>query len=172
LKASGKSKKKTARNESFQPKRVSLDSIKLRGILERPQAQSQCGRDVTFMVNEKNEEVCQWNESNVLFTNTCGFQVGGMIFGAFTEEELCFLRKDRDTFPKAAVIGRGRKFQPWRFGTMQAVGSRMPSGGRPGDTYTVYPGMEINDDVGQVRKLFKVAKVGVISICCVCKQLK
>jgi hypothetical protein len=83
-----------------------------------------------------------------------------MMFGAFTNDELQALKKDRSHFPKAAEVGRGGQFQPWRNGAMQGVGSRMPSGGRAGDTYTVYPSMQSRgDDIERVRKIFKYAKV-------------
>jgi hypothetical protein len=42
---------------------------------------------------------------------------------------------------------------------MKPVGSRMPSGGRAGDTYTAYPGMAINDDISKVKKHFAHAMV-------------
>jgi len=84
------------------------------------------------------------------------------MFGVFTDDELLMLKQDRNCFPRAAAVGRGDKFQAWKRGEMLAVGSRMPSGGRPGDTYTVYQGMEIMDDVHQIRKLFKHAKVSTI----------
>jgi hypothetical protein len=85
--------------------------------------------------------------------------VGGTIFGAFTEEELQNLRKSRSSFPNSSGIDRGGQFQPWKNGEMLGIGSRMPSGGRKGDTYTVYRGMAIRDDIEMVRKLFKYAKV-------------
>jgi hypothetical protein len=95
-----------------------------------------------------------------------------MIFQPFTEEELCLLEQNRNRFPTAAAIGRGGLFQPWRRGTMQGMGSRMPNGGRPGDTYTVYPGMEIRENVDQVRKLFRLAKVSSVGHRQVYKELK
>jgi hypothetical protein len=82
-----------------------------------------------------------------------------MIFGALAEEELGCLQKRRNEFLTAAAVGRGAQFQPWRNGEMQGVGSRMPTGGRKGDTYTVYPGMEIGDEIVQIKKQFKYAKV-------------
>jgi hypothetical protein len=88
-----------------------------------------------------------------------------MIFGAFTEEELCSFQKSRNSFPTAAAVCRGGLFQPWQTGAMHVVGSRMPSGGRKGDTYTVYPGMEIKDDVANIKKLFKYAKVRSLGHC-------
>jgi hypothetical protein len=81
-----------------------------------------------------------------------------MMFGVFSEPELDHLRKARKTFP-AATIGRGGQFQPWKNGKMSGVGSRMPSGGRKGDTYAVYPGMEIGDQITKIKKIFKCAKV-------------
>jgi len=81
-----------------------------------------------------------------------------MMFGVFNEEELTTLSNDKRKFPHAAAISRGGQFQPWSNGTMQAVGSRMPSGGRPGDTYTIYPGMEIRNEIDRIKRLFKHAK--------------
>ena len=83
-----------------------------------------------------------------------------MIFGAFTEDELLSLRKDRKTFMKTGDLGRGGQFQTWMKGSMKGVGSRMPSGGRAGDTYTVYPGMAIRPaDIQKVKQLFGHARV-------------
>jgi hypothetical protein len=48
--------KKGTKVTMVQPKRISLESIGLNGIRERPGVQSRCGRDVTFLVNEENNE--------------------------------------------------------------------------------------------------------------------
>jgi hypothetical protein len=94
--------------------------------------------------------------------NTTCSQVGGAMFGAFTDEELANLEKDRKEFPKAESVGRGGQFQPWTQGMMHARGSRMPSGGRPGDTYTSYTAMKVADgDVVKIKKGFTHAKVSV-----------
>ena len=82
------------------------------------------------------------------------------MFGAFAENELQTLARDRSSFPSGTALGRGGQFQLWGRGIMQSIGSRMASGGRLGDTYAVYPGMEIEGDIERVRKLFKHAKVG------------
>jgi hypothetical protein len=81
------------------------------------------------------------------------------MFGVFTDDELAMLQHKRNEFPRAAAVGRGGQFQPWKNGEMVGIGSRMPSGGRPGDTYTVYQGMEIVDDVNHIKKVFQHAKV-------------
>jgi hypothetical protein len=81
------------------------------------------------------------------------------MFGVFTHDELVMLQHNRNEFPRATAVGRGGQFQPWKNGEMVGVGSRMPSGGRPGDTYTVYQGMEIVDDVNHIKKVFEHAKV-------------
>jgi hypothetical protein len=85
--------------------------------------------------------------------------MGGMIFGGFSEEELQSLWENRSSFPSGSGIDRGGQFKPWKNGAMLGFGSRMPSGGRKGDTYTMYRGMAIRDDIEVVRKLFKYAKV-------------
>jgi hypothetical protein len=83
-----------------------------------------------------------------------------MIFGAFSDDELRDLRKDAKTFLKTGNLCRGSDFQPWNRGQMKPVGSRQPAGGRTGDTYTVYRGMEIElGDVEKVKQLFRHAKV-------------
>jgi len=80
------------------------------------------------------------------------------MFGVFTDDELVMLQHNRNELPRAAAVGRGGQFQAWKNGEMLGFGSRMPSGGRPGDTYTVYQGMEIMDDVNHIKKLFQHAK--------------
>jgi hypothetical protein len=39
-----------------EPHRISLESIGLNGITERQDVHSRCGRDVTLLVNEDNED--------------------------------------------------------------------------------------------------------------------
>jgi hypothetical protein len=58
LKPSHKAKKESANATKPQPPRISLESMGLCGIQERPEVRFRCGRDITFLVNEEdNEEV-------------------------------------------------------------------------------------------------------------------
>jgi hypothetical protein len=86
-------------------------------------------------------------------------QVGGMMCGMLTDMELESLRETRHLSLKAAMVQRGGLIQHWSNGEMRVVGSRFPSGGRPGDTYTVYPRMDVKNDVNKVERLFKYAQV-------------
>jgi|SRR5882757_8721700 hypothetical protein len=86
-------------------------------------------------------------------------QVGGMMCGMLTDMELESLRKTRHLSLKAAMVQRGGLIQHRSNGEMRVFGSRQPSGGRPGDTYTVYPGMDVKNDVNKVEDFFKYAQV-------------
>ncbi|KAG2353218.1 hypothetical protein BDR07DRAFT_1382599 [Suillus spraguei] len=55
------------------------------------------------------------------------------------------------------AIKRGSQFRRFEWGKMHPVGSRKPAGGRPGDGYTCYGGMEVRD-TAHIRLLFAHAE--------------
>jgi hypothetical protein len=55
-KPSGKGKKESENVTLTEPPRISLESVGLDGITERPEVRTRCGRDVTFLVNEEDKE--------------------------------------------------------------------------------------------------------------------
>lgn len=114
---------------------------------------------MTLMMDKDGQEVSSEISACANLPDVNALQVGGMIFQAFREDQLDMLKKDRKSFLKTSDLTRGSLFQPWMLGKMRPVGSRMPSGGRVCDTYTVYPGMAIEDDPQKVKKLFQHAKV-------------
>lgn len=59
---------------------------------------------------------------------------------------------------KHPSIKRGKSFQAFAYGKMQAVGARVPQGGRPGDTYTTFPD-QVAENAEDIKKLFMHARV-------------
>jgi hypothetical protein len=55
-------------------------------------------------------------------------------------------------------VSRGKMFSQWCYGEMRALGSRQPSGGRPGDGYGPYPGVTLSS-VDDIVTLFSHAMV-------------
>lgn len=43
---------------------------------------------------------------------------------------------------KLKPLKRGSSFQNWEYGTMTGIGHRAPQGGRSGDGYAPYPGVD------------------------------
>lgn len=86
-------------------------------------------------------------------------QVAGVVFNFLEEDEMQRLEKNQE---KMKVLGaklkRRKAFLDWDTGEMRPLGSRQPSGGRPGDGYAPYPSMEVLGR-GDISTLFSHAGV-------------
>jgi len=69
-------------------------------------------------------------------------QVGGVRFEAFSKNVYGRLISHQESVQKFKPLKRGSAFQNWDFGQMKVVGSRVPQGGKAGDAYTAYTGIE------------------------------
>jgi hypothetical protein len=121
---------------------VPLMDLGLRKISRRADVLARCGRDVTLLVDAG-------LPNNVL---------AGASFDTFSYEDLQKMRCDASAGKETKAIKRGTQFRRFEWGRMHPIGSRKPAGGRPGDTYTGYAGMEVTD-IAHIRLLFAHAAV-------------
>ena len=80
------------------------------------------------------------------------------IYGAFSPELLERLKRNHNTVRKLKEIKRGQQFDFYSGGKMYPQGSRAPMGGIPGDSYTMYSGMDA-DSIEAIHALFDDAEV-------------
>ena len=67
-------------------------------------------------------------------------QVSGIVFNLLQDEEICRLSENQAKIKKLMTkLKRRQAFSDWDYGEMRPLGSRQPSGGRPGDGYSPYP---------------------------------
>ncbi|KAJ3968626.1 hypothetical protein EV361DRAFT_407064 [Lentinula raphanica] len=77
-------------------------------------------------------------------------------FGAFEKDKLALLQDAVVESTGVEPVTRGRQFESYMGGEMTPLGSRSPSGGRAGDAYTSYSGLEASTERG-LAILFKQA---------------
>ena len=68
--------------------------------------------------------------------------MGGVRFNAFSQHIHERLKHHQQSVSKFKPLKRGSAFQNWNFGQMRAIGSRVPQGGKAGDAYTPYAGID------------------------------
>jgi hypothetical protein len=114
----------------------------LRKMSRRADVLERCGRDVTLLVDS--------SPPNTI--------LAGVSFDAFSHADLQKIRCDASAGKETKSIKRGSQFSRFEWGKMHPIGSRQPAGGRPGDTYTSYAGMEVTD-TAHIKLLFAHATV-------------
>ncbi|KAG1799172.1 hypothetical protein EV424DRAFT_1546056 [Suillus variegatus] len=119
---------------------VHLADLKLRKIASRPLVLARCQRDVTLLIEAGSPKKV----------------LAGVSFNTFSAQDLQEMRCDASAAKEIRALKRGYQFQRFRWGQMHPIGSRKPCGGRPGDTYTGYAGMEVTD-TEHIRLLFSHA---------------
>jgi hypothetical protein len=62
-----------------------------------------------------------------------------------------------------STLKRGTSFQAWAYGDMTAIGSRVAQGGRAGDAYAPYAGMDAQTE-HDIKALFGHAHVSAMSV--------
>jgi hypothetical protein len=121
---------------------VPLADLGLRKISRRADVLARCGQDVTLLVDSNSPKTV----------------LAGVSFDAFSDEDFQKICGDASTGKETKAIKRGSQFRRFEWGKMHPVGSRRPAGGKPGDTYTGYAGMEVTD-TSHIRLLFAHAAV-------------
>jgi len=116
---------------------VPLADLGLRKISRRADVLARCGQDVTLLVDSNSPKTV----------------LAGVSFDAFSDEDFQKICGDASTGKETKAIKRGSQFRRFEWGKMHPVGSRRPAGGKPGDTYTGYAGMEVTD-TSHIRLLF------------------
>ncbi|KAG2362870.1 hypothetical protein BDR07DRAFT_1484229 [Suillus spraguei] len=116
---------------------VPIMDLGLRKISRRADVLARCGRDVTLLVDAS-------SPTTVL---------AGVSFDTFSDEDFLKLRYEASARKETNAIKRGNQFRRFEWGKMCPIGSRKPAGGKLGDTYTSYAGMEVTD-AAQIKLLF------------------
>ena len=90
-------------------------------------------------------------------------QLDFWLYEAFPQKELDILISHHRQLGTVKSLKRGRQFNSYSQGEMIPKGARIPQGGRPGDAYTFYEGMEaITHD--EINALFNDAEVCAMSL--------
>ncbi|KAG2335577.1 hypothetical protein BDR05DRAFT_353426 [Suillus weaverae] len=116
---------------------IPLMDLGLRKISRRADVLAHCGQDVTLLVDSDSPKTV----------------LAGVSFDAFSYKDLQAIHCDPSAGKETKAIKRGSQFRRFEWGEMHPVGSRKPTGGKPGDTYTSYAGMEVTD-TSHIRLLF------------------
>ncbi|KAG6837598.1 hypothetical protein H0H93_007012 [Arthromyces matolae] len=113
------------------------EKLGLRKIAHRPDVFKRCCKDVFVLLNAENPTEL----------------VGAVVFNAFEKKILQQMLQNHDHASRLPPLSRGSSFNAWRYGIMRAIGSRMPKGGRPGDAYALYSGLDAGNDE-EIQTLF------------------
>ncbi|KAJ3768050.1 hypothetical protein FB446DRAFT_818125 [Lentinula raphanica] len=127
---------------------------RLEGMERDPDIMARCGHQLLLVLDEKpsgGSEVAA-DCRNLRRTEIKDFAW----WGALAEDKLALLQDAVVESTGVEPVTRGRQFESYIGGEMTALGSRNPSGGRAGDGYTSYSGLEARTERG-LAILFKQA---------------
>ncbi|KAJ8693473.1 hypothetical protein PTI98_008461 [Pleurotus ostreatus] len=116
------------------------DELGLKQIKPRPEVQKKCGRDVTLLIND--EKV----------------MVGAVKYNAFVDEVVEEMDKHFHASSNLHDVQRGVGFRAFAWGSMKALGSRVPQGGNAGSGYGPYKDLDAREISG-IRSMFNHAKI-------------
>ncbi|KAG1785191.1 uncharacterized protein HD556DRAFT_1450943 [Suillus plorans] len=116
---------------------VPLMGLGLKKISRHADVLAHCGRDVTLLVDASSP-------------NTV---LAGVSFDTFSHQDLQKIHHEASAEKETKAIKQGSQFRRFEWGRMHPIGSRKPTGGKPGDTYTSYTGMEVTD-TSHIKLLF------------------
>ncbi|KAJ3745205.1 hypothetical protein EV360DRAFT_90124 [Lentinula raphanica] len=102
-----------------------------------------CGHQLCLIVDEEDpktptSQIVNWGMNVVDF----------VWFNPFNNETLAVLQDAVVESTGVSALKRGAQFESYSGGTMIPLGSRTASGGRPGDTYTSYAGLDATSEKG------------------------
>ncbi|KAF8216156.1 hypothetical protein K438DRAFT_1954805 [Mycena galopus ATCC 62051] len=121
----------------FKPEDLSLRVLSAR---DAPHILSGCKRDITLLVDNASQK-----------------QVGSVFFGAIQDPLLESLKKSNYSVLHETSLTRSADQQKWVYGSMVAIGSRIPKGGIRGDSYRAYDHVKA-EDPSDKKLLFEHAK--------------
>ncbi|KAJ8487331.1 hypothetical protein ONZ45_g14386 [Pleurotus djamor] len=117
------------------------DKLGMQPIASNRDILDRCGTDVYLLVHKK------------------VFLVGMVKFNAFDQETLDDMLDHQLHSEKIPNLTRAKTFESFAYGSMKAMGSRQPQGGRAGDGYQPYAAMSANTKE-DIQRLFQHARVG------------
>lgn len=83
---------------------------------------------------------------------------GAVGYKACDAEAMENMTKHRNSVSHFNPLKRGGSLEAWKYGEMRAFGSRIPQGGRRGDAYAMYAGINADSDE-EIKSLFTHAQV-------------
>ncbi|KAF4573276.1 hypothetical protein EYR36_007787 [Pleurotus pulmonarius] len=122
-----------------EPRYIHPDDIGLHQIKARPEVYQRCKRDVTLFVNG-------------------GRMVGAVQYQAFDVATLQEMDDHKQRTTHLNDVKRGVSFREFAWGSMKALGSRLPQGGNPGSGYGPYKDM-VAREVEDIKLMFKHARI-------------
>ncbi|KAJ3964310.1 hypothetical protein EV361DRAFT_956071 [Lentinula raphanica] len=135
--------------------------IKLHGLDPDPNILHRCGHQLLLVLDQHpdpssiNQSVVDWSTAREKKIIDFSW------WGSLDDEMLSILQDNVVESTGVQSVRRGGQFQTFAGGKMVPVGSRIPSGGRPGDSYTSYSGLEASTQSG-LDILFNQAATSVI----------
>ncbi|KAF4590093.1 hypothetical protein EYR38_009391 [Pleurotus pulmonarius] len=122
-----------------EPCYIHPDDLGLHQIKARPDVYERCKRDVTLFVNER-------------------VMVGAVQYQAFDVTALQEMEEHQQQTAHLNDVKRGVSFRTFAWGSMKALGSRLPQGGNPGSGYGPYKDM-VAREIEDIKLMFKHARV-------------
>ncbi|KAJ3825957.1 hypothetical protein F5880DRAFT_1610639 [Lentinula raphanica] len=145
----------------YHPDSVGVSNpFKLEGLRPDSTIVSRCGHHLLLVLDEEEDFssldrfLVQW--STVPSKNVIDF----MWWGPFDDDILHLIQDSIVATTGVSAVKRGGQFHSYSGGKMIPLGSRLPSGGRAGDSYTSYSGLEASSQIG-LEILFNQAATSV-----------
>ncbi|KAJ3969036.1 hypothetical protein EV361DRAFT_951807 [Lentinula raphanica] len=134
---------------------------RLEGMERDPDIMARCGHQLLLVLDEKPSEGSEVAADcrNLRRTEIKDFAW----WGALEQDKLALLQDAVVESTGVEPVTRGRQFESYIGGEMTALGSRSPSGGRAGDGYTSYSGLEARTERG-LAILFKQAATSAMMV--------
>lgn len=103
--------------------------------------------------------------ANILLLSCFEFlaQVGGVQYKPCSSQTFGHLQQHHRDVTKFRPLKRGGSLEAWKYGEMRAIGSRLAQGGRRGDAYAWYSGIEADTDE-EIKALFGHGHVSVFAL--------
>ncbi|KAJ3729836.1 hypothetical protein C8R42DRAFT_637972 [Lentinula raphanica] len=146
----------------FHPDSIGISNpISLRGLESDPDIVARCGHQLLLVLDQHcdpsimNQSVVDWKTAREKKV------IDFIWYGSLDDDMLSILQDNVVESTGVQAVKRGGQFQTFSSGKMVPVGSRLPSGGRPGDSYTSYSGLEASTQNG-LDILFNQAATSVI----------
>ncbi|KAJ3841852.1 hypothetical protein F5878DRAFT_702347 [Lentinula raphanica] len=135
--------------------------FKLYGLEPEESIVARCGHQLLLVLDEEVEAVT--SEARIVDWDRLRKDeiVDFMWWGPFDADKLALLQDAVVESTGVQSVSRGGQFQSFAGGKMTPIGSRSPSGGRAGDTYTSYAGLDATTEEG-LNILFKQAATSVM----------
>lgn len=145
---------------------VALPDLNLRRLEFNSSTYTRCGQFVILLEEESTKEQVQsWFLNYQIWKPSWQeHQVAGIPFNLLTPHEASQLEENQRKLKSLMTLSRGRIFSSWDYGEMRPIGSRLGTGGRPGDGYSPYPSLMVTS-IEDIKMLFSHVSVSPCVVC-------